>query len=41
MSKSFWMIRPGSDRKVHCAPTAALNSWRLWWSSVAIVTIWV
>jgi hypothetical protein len=37
-SRSFWTVRPGSDRKVHCAPTEARNSCSVWWSSVAIVT---
>jgi hypothetical protein len=41
MPRSLWIIRPGSDKKVHAAPTDARNSWRVWWSSVAIVTIWV
>src|SRR5262249_4672332 len=39
MSRSFWTVRPGSDRKVHWAPTDARNSWSVWWSSVEIVTI--
>ena len=41
MSRSFWIVRPGSDRNVHWAPTDARNSCSVWWSSVEIVTIWV
>jgi hypothetical protein len=26
MSRSFWIVRPGSERKVHWAPTDARNS---------------
>ncbi|HUN35954.1 MAG TPA: hypothetical protein VMU95_28485 [Trebonia sp.] len=41
MSRSFWIVRPGSERKVHWAPTDARNSCSVWCSSVAIVTTWV
>ena len=41
MSRSFWTIRPGSERKGHCAPTEARNSWSVWCSSVEIVAICV
>src|SRR5262249_51283945 len=41
ISRSCWIVRSGSERKVHWAPTDARNSWSVWWSSVEIVTIWV
>jgi hypothetical protein len=41
MSRSFCIVRPGSDRNVHWAPTEARNSCSTWCSSVAIVTTWV
>jgi hypothetical protein len=41
MSRSFWTTRPGSERKVHCAPTDARNSCSVWCWSVAIVATWV
>ena len=41
MSRSFWTMRPGSERKGHSAPTEARNSWSVWWSSVEMVAIWV
>ena len=34
-------MRPGSDRKVHWAPTDKRNSCSVWCSSVEIVTICV
>src|SRR5215210_43389 len=39
MSRSFWMVRPGSERKVHWAPTDARNSCSVWCSSVEILDI--
>ena len=41
MSRSFWTVRSGSERKGHWAPTEARNSWVVWWSSVEIVAICV
>jgi hypothetical protein len=31
------MVRPGSERNVHCAPTDARNSYNVWCWSVAMV----